>query len=744
MAPRRSPPELMEDLVAEILLRLPPDNPACLIRASLVCKPWRRLLSDRDFLRRYRAYHAPPLLGFFHNRNALESCQFPRFVPTTSGSPVPLPASDFWSDAGALDCRHGRVLLHKHDHVPSSSLVVWDPVTGDRQDLPNLDINYLFHSATVLCAVGGCDHADCHGGPFRVVAVGSYLSRHFIWACSYSSETDVWSTPATVDPGICPNIGWLDSRVVIGDEIYLTLGTKILRYDLGKNCFSAMIQMPDFYSKGNALMLMEDDSLGLAGIRSSSLYLWSMKVNPEGVQGWVQYRVIELQKSIPIIIELCGAGVIGCAEGVNIIFVSNGVGTFAVELKSGRVRKVDDRGDYCIALPYMRFYTPGFLCIDLPCFICKICNRRRGPRVAPQRATRAATTTLAAAADLYSSHQPRRRQSAPPAQPARFAGKAAARRFPLRRAPYTQLTERLRMSPCAATCDRGDLIWCRRVRIWRWQARIQQRRGAARPLHKAAVRQWPSAVPLTSTSGGCGLCAVGMSRCCGFYDLGGVATGSRHAQIRREQGRIRRRRGRICDLNSQIRRRTGPAAPSCSAFLQQRGRWGVRSSGSPSKGHRRGPYVMGCWTNLGGAVVARPAQRIHGGEAGAVAARPASRSYSDRHLHPRRRLVLLPSRPMGLLGGLQPWTWWLQSIDGTLDGVSGRKACSASPCRRRLHYPASFSLLRASLGINFVLCCSSGENPIQVLLGWTTVGARAPHPSRGVVLTQHHHPLLIN
>ncbi|PUZ66504.1 hypothetical protein GQ55_3G315400 [Panicum hallii var. hallii] len=50
-------PELVDDLVAEILLRVKPGEPACLVRASLVCKPWSRLISDPTFRRRYRAFH---------------------------------------------------------------------------------------------------------------------------------------------------------------------------------------------------------------------------------------------------------------------------------------------------------------------------------------------------------------------------------------------------------------------------------------------------------------------------------------------------------------------------------------------------------------------------------------------------------------------------------------------------------------------------------------------------------------
>ena len=45
-------PALMEELVEEILLRIPPDEPAHLIRAALVCKDWCRVVSGGGFRRR--------------------------------------------------------------------------------------------------------------------------------------------------------------------------------------------------------------------------------------------------------------------------------------------------------------------------------------------------------------------------------------------------------------------------------------------------------------------------------------------------------------------------------------------------------------------------------------------------------------------------------------------------------------------------------------------------------------------
>ena len=57
MAPR--PPELVDELVEEVL-RLPPGDPTSLLRAALV---WCRLVSDPGFRRRFRWAPAHPQLA---------------------------------------------------------------------------------------------------------------------------------------------------------------------------------------------------------------------------------------------------------------------------------------------------------------------------------------------------------------------------------------------------------------------------------------------------------------------------------------------------------------------------------------------------------------------------------------------------------------------------------------------------------------------------------------------------------
>nr|CAB3451786.1 unnamed protein product [Digitaria exilis] len=42
---------LVDELIEEILLRLPPSEPSCLLRAALACKRWRSVVSDAGFAR---------------------------------------------------------------------------------------------------------------------------------------------------------------------------------------------------------------------------------------------------------------------------------------------------------------------------------------------------------------------------------------------------------------------------------------------------------------------------------------------------------------------------------------------------------------------------------------------------------------------------------------------------------------------------------------------------------------------
>ncbi|WVZ50922.1 hypothetical protein U9M48_002127 [Paspalum notatum var. saurae] len=118
-----SPATLMEEIVEEILIRLPPQNPACLARASFVCKRWCRLISFPRFRHRFREFHHTlPMLGFLCNVTVDGGDLTARFVPTAASCAqlAERPRRI------VLDARHGRVLLfagsRSHVHNPPESM----------------------------------------------------------------------------------------------------------------------------------------------------------------------------------------------------------------------------------------------------------------------------------------------------------------------------------------------------------------------------------------------------------------------------------------------------------------------------------------------------------------------------------------------------------------------------------------------------------------------------------------------
>ncbi|TVU40791.1 hypothetical protein EJB05_14269, partial [Eragrostis curvula] len=363
-----APPELNDDAIAEIFLRLPPDEPACLFRAALVSKPWRHIVSDPAFSCRFREFHrTPPLLGFLHN-TAYRFGHGPvaRFVPTTAAAS---PFSRFNSAINGnpwwiADCRHGRVLVRRNtDDV----YIVWDPITGHREELHRPDIPHESYTVVVLCAVAGCDHRDCHGGPFHVLFLCTVgRPRLTMHVCVYSSTARAWGRPVSASTGSGALIGlYYHCGALIGDVYYCNLGVgdRIAKYQLGSHSLS-MIDPPHIYDHPSLLMPNEDGSLGLAGIKNSTLHLWSMTVNPEGVAGWIQCRVIELDKLMPTFDKghWYRLSLDGFAEGVGVIYITTYDEVFTLELKSGCVRNLSEPGVcYHPIFPFMSFYTPGMI-----------------------------------------------------------------------------------------------------------------------------------------------------------------------------------------------------------------------------------------------------------------------------------------------------------------------------------------------------------------------------------------------
>ncbi|KAK8445285.1 hypothetical protein SEVIR_9G301700v4 [Setaria viridis] len=200
MGPRRrrlsspAPADLPDDLLWEVLLRLPP-LPSPLLRASLVCHRWRHLATDPAFLRRFRAFHRrnAPLLGFFRYSS---ECAY--FTPLMD-PPDRIPAARFrlpWQargeHCGFFGCRHGLALILNRTR---KEVVVWNPVSGDHSHVrfPRGDI--VFGAAVLRPA--GFNHDLGQSSPFELVLLCSRLRASRLTplvARIYRWESGKWVT----------------------------------------------------------------------------------------------------------------------------------------------------------------------------------------------------------------------------------------------------------------------------------------------------------------------------------------------------------------------------------------------------------------------------------------------------------------------------------------------------------------------------------------------------------------------
>ncbi|CAN6209159.1 unnamed protein product [Urochloa humidicola] len=370
MEPDPPPPPpasaLMEELVEEVLLRFPPADPSRLVAAALVCRRWCSLLSGPGFRRRFRELHrSPPLLGLLCNSPAGA-----RFLPSSAFRPPGLPISNILRGWRALDARHGRVLLRwdpaAHDDAGTSSpsLVVWDPVTDRRTDLPPLlwaPYPYSWNAA-VLCSAGaaGCDHHDCCGGHFLVVVVGTNSKEMF--AHVYSSEANAWSeTTSARHPN--DSVDFAPSALV-GNALYFAFqnGTAVLEYDLGTSEMAVIRLPPALFDWQRIALAATNDGrhLGFATAGRSAIYLWCREASPGGGDAhWAQTRVIELDKLLPAGAIPAFSDVVGFVHAISLVFVRTGDGLFTIDLNSSQVTKVSKDTGFSSIFPYMTFHTPA-------------------------------------------------------------------------------------------------------------------------------------------------------------------------------------------------------------------------------------------------------------------------------------------------------------------------------------------------------------------------------------------------
>ncbi|CAL5010371.1 unnamed protein product [Urochloa decumbens] len=208
----RPPPPLTtltDELLEEIFLRLP--TPTDLARACTACASFRRIITDRSFLRRFRAIHPPPLLGFaafdglHHAQPPHPSAPLARaladaadfsfsFVPTESPPWYP------------RDIRQGRVLLMStpdwydsldfHD-LTALPLAVCDPLCRRYVLLPEVpneitvELRHLTDFGFFLAPTA----EDEDDTSFRVICTAS--NETGLFAIVFSSITAKWQIIAS-------------------------------------------------------------------------------------------------------------------------------------------------------------------------------------------------------------------------------------------------------------------------------------------------------------------------------------------------------------------------------------------------------------------------------------------------------------------------------------------------------------------------------------------------------------------
>ncbi|CAO2038908.1 unnamed protein product [Urochloa humidicola] len=365
-SPAAAPPLDNDDLLSDILLRLPP-SPSSLPRASLVCKRWCRLVSAPAFIRSFRARHRrnAPLLGFFTEGESTIS------FTSTLDPPDRLPRGHFSLDLEdrfrILGCRHGLVFIRLIRNQMDPQILVWEPITGNlsRVALPpefGDGGSLVFQQAAVLRAPGDANAGEGHSIPFLVALIGCDRAVKQAFACVYSSQTGTWGNLIST---ACPSkVPMYAPSTLIGGSLYWLLGPgmDILEFDLDRRLL-AVLDAPLNDCRYNLfqhlVMPAEDGGLGFLCMSGCNAQLWMRKIGSDGIAGWVLRRTIQLDKLLSLNSEDVFLGILGLAEEDNMSFLMNGIDVTMVQLVSGQVKELFQIQNIGFHHPFASVYTAG-------------------------------------------------------------------------------------------------------------------------------------------------------------------------------------------------------------------------------------------------------------------------------------------------------------------------------------------------------------------------------------------------
>jgi hypothetical protein len=365
---------LPDELHLEILKYLPP-HPQIIIRASAVCREWRRILRDPGFLRLYRALHGEPsatALGFFHNAASGVRRRFVHISAVDDPASLSLPSS-YRRRWKFVDCRHGRVLLSDGGWCPR--FLLWHPMTGEHHVIPAID-HFLpsdagsnrRNNAGLLCLCD--DHGEgpemvCHASPFRVAVVFCVLG--YKTACVFSSLTGQWSTidtwyPLPEEPsGLRP-----EPCAILGNTMYQQLhGTVVLACDTDQQILTEFLRPKGSHAR---LLRVDGNILGLAVVLGFTLQLWT----GDDTNGtWVLRNKIDMIGVLPGLSTaplprtdsrfslMPPVKIIAVVEDGDVLFLWTMLGIFMFSLKSKELKQVHEAAaNMEIVYPYSASYLP--------------------------------------------------------------------------------------------------------------------------------------------------------------------------------------------------------------------------------------------------------------------------------------------------------------------------------------------------------------------------------------------------
>ncbi|XP_062204215.1 uncharacterized protein LOC133906358 [Phragmites australis] len=318
-------PALPDELLEDIFLRL--GDAADLARASASCTSFRRVISSRLFLRRFRSLHPPPVLGFLYSSGGnvgFHAAQPPRrsapagraFDEAVDFTFSFLPDPSCWRVG---DVRDGRVLLSRYTATCFifEDLVVCDPLHRRYVHIPPISGDLATSTGhggmqkfEPFLAPAGDEQEEAERS-LRVIC--NVMSKYKVVPFVYSSVTGKWGC---VTPFSIVTDEWMVSptslqhRCVHSCFYWTGYCEKVmLMLDVREMKFSVIDLPPDSNQRYKTIVEAGEGRIGLfvLGDRELDLYSKTWRDNGVGAKEWRHDNVIPLPN--------CHWTIAGAAEG---------------------------------------------------------------------------------------------------------------------------------------------------------------------------------------------------------------------------------------------------------------------------------------------------------------------------------------------------------------------------------------------------------------------------------------------